>query len=101
MSVLPASDSVDLSHATSKPRASSSAPAGVVQPCIVFPTTQNTPSGDVTPSPDLFSADILSSCQELDSTVLHSPSLGDTPHQASFVDDFLPLSLTANDILLH
>ena len=92
---------MDLSRAPSKPRTSpSSVTPAVVQPHVLFPTSYTT-SGDDTPSRDLTSVDILSACDELDSTVLHSPSPDDTLHHSSFIDDFLPLGLTGNDILLH
>lgn len=95
------SDSVDFSHVPSKPRTSSSVPAGVVQPRVLFTTTEKTPSGDDTTSLDLSFADILSACEELHSTILHSPTLAQIPYQASFVEDFLPLSLTGADIVLQ
>ena len=101
VAAISASDSLDLSHAPSKPRAPSpSVPSAVVQPRVLFPTSR-TSSGcvDNTPSRDLSSAEILPTCDELDSTILHSPD--DALHHPSFVDDFLPLGLTGNDILLH
>lgn len=113
--------SVDLSRAPAKPRASSSLPSGVIQPCVLFSTVADTPSntagdgtGCVNPhstgadtlssassSVVRSSADILSACDELDSTVLHSPSPEHALHQSSFIDHFLPLGLTGNDILPH
>ena len=122
-SVLSVPDSVELSRAPSKPRISSVSSCAI-QPRVLFPVAEDTPSvgvhshstGDDTPSDcadprptgantlspvlslaDRSSADILSPCDTLDSTVFDSPSLD----QSSFVDDFLPLGLTGNDILLH
>ena len=98
--IIPVSDWVDLSRAPSKPRTTplSVSPA-VVQPRVLFPTSHTT-SGDDTSSHDLTSVDILSACDELDSTVLHSPSPDDTLHHSSFINDFPPLGLTGNDIVL-
>ena len=88
---------MDLSRAPSKPRAHSpSIPTAVIQPRVLFPAYQ-TSSSDDTPTRDLSSADILSACEELDSTVLHSP-LDETTHHSSFIHDLLPLGLTGNDI---
>ena len=111
------------SRAPSKPRISSVSSCAI-QPRVLFPVAEDTPSvgvhshstGDDTPSDcadprptgantlspvlslaDRSSADILSPCDKLDSTVFDSPSLD----QSSFVDEILPLGLTGNDILLH
>ena len=105
----PAGSSAEaLSRAPSKPRAPSPDRA-LPPPRVLFHPSSSSGAGAgsapcagysagpcASSSTDLSSADILSNCEGLDSTiVVHPPS----PEHRSFVDDFLPLGLTGSDLL--